>query len=118
MFPSLADEWGLVPIEAMASGLPVLGSVLAQSVEAEVTEGRNGWIFDPHDSKSMDDAIGRALSCSRPKLIEMGADALRSVAHISPSATSEKYCQIISTLLPAAGSSNSDSVDSQSKPPH
>ena len=30
VFPSLLDEWGLVVNEAMASGLPVLGSIYAQ----------------------------------------------------------------------------------------
>jgi len=43
VFPSLADEWGLVPIEAMASGVPVLGSIHAQSVESCCVDSKNGW---------------------------------------------------------------------------
>ena len=47
VFPTLADEWGLVPIEAMASGVPVIGSRLAQSVECCCTDSHDSWIFDP-----------------------------------------------------------------------
>ncbi len=47
VFPTLADEWGMVVNEAMAAGLPVLGSVYSQAVEELVREGRNGWSFRP-----------------------------------------------------------------------
>ena len=45
VFPTLADEWGLVANEAMAAGLPVLGSLYSQSVEELVVEGETGWTF-------------------------------------------------------------------------
>ncbi len=100
VFPSLADEWGLVPIEALASGVPVLGSVLAQSVETVVEEGRNGWIFETTRSDSMELAIDRAMNCSRLQLLEMGEHGRKSVAHINSSATAEKFCHVIQAMLP------------------
>ena len=42
VFPTLADEWGLVVNEAMAAGLPVLGSVYSQAVEELVRDGVSG----------------------------------------------------------------------------
>lgn len=100
LFPSLADEWGLVPIEAMASGIPVLGSKFAQSVETVVSEGSNGWIFDPTDSASIDSAIARAMKCTGRELFEMGQRARSSVANISASVTAGKFIEIITTALP------------------
>jgi glycosyltransferase involved in cell wall biosynthesis len=100
VFPTLADEWGLVPIEALASGVPVLGSVFAQSVETVVEEGRNGWVFEPTDSDSMEAAIDRAMNCSPGRLLEMEQYGKASVAHITGAATAEKFCHVIKTVLP------------------
>ena len=83
VFPTLADEWGLVPIEAMRSGIPVLGSIFAQSIEACCVEGENGWVFDPTDTRDMLDAIDRALTTNENELLAMGRMARESVQHIS-----------------------------------
>ena len=100
VFPTLADEWGLVPIEALASGVPVLGSILAQSVETVVEEGQNGWVFEPTCDNSVDSAIDRALNCAPSTLSQMGKKGKASVAHITGAATAEKFCQVIKTVLP------------------
>ena len=70
-FPTLADTWGLVVNEALAAGLPVLGSVFSQAVEELVRDGYNGWVFRPDDSEQMYRAIDRAMSTSRESLKEM-----------------------------------------------
>lgn len=59
VLPTLFDEWGLVVNEALASGLPVLGSVLSQAVEELVRDGVTGWLFDPTRPESLE----RALDC-------------------------------------------------------
>ena len=100
VFPTLADEWGLVPIEALASGVPVLGSVFAQSVETVVEEGRNGWVFEPTCSDSMENAIDRAMNCLPGQLVEMGKKGKATVAHITGAVTAEKFCHVIKTVLP------------------
>lgn len=99
VFPSFADEWGLVPIEAMASGLPVLGSAFAQSVEAVVEDDVNGWVFEPDDVDSMFDGIDRALSCDQQQLLDMGRDAREAVADISAETTGEKFSEIVESIL-------------------
>lgn len=100
VFPSLADEWGLVPIEAMRSGLPVLGSFFAQSVEAHCEEGKNGWTFDPTNEHDLKSAIGRAMACSDQQLVDMGQYARESVAHVTPQRSAEHFCRLIESALP------------------
>lgn len=84
IFPSLADEWGLVPVEAMASGVPVLGSVYAQSVDDLVEDGVNGWRFRPDDAGEFLAQLSRALAADSVQLARMGAAARASVSHITP----------------------------------
>jgi len=94
-FPSLGDEWGLVPTEAMKSGIPVLGSTLAQSVEETVVDNETGWVFDPRQESSMKNAIGRALSTSSAELQVMGEAARSAVAYISPQFSAQQFCNIV-----------------------
>ncbi len=98
VFPTLADEWGLVPIEAMASGLPVLGSIHAQSVEACVVEGENGWVFDPDSNESIEAAFERCMKASPEKLATMNIAAKDAVAHISPAFSANEACRMISMI--------------------
>ena len=100
VFPSLADEWGLVPIEAMASGLPVLGSFYAQSVEAYVTEGETGWVFHPDDTSEIEAAVERAMNTSPERLLAMGKTARADVEEISPANSAEKICGLIKKINP------------------
>jgi glycosyltransferase involved in cell wall biosynthesis/SAM-dependent methyltransferase len=62
VFPTLADEWGVVVNEALGAGLPVLGSLYSQAVEELVEEGEMGWTFRPDDAGEMSAALERALS--------------------------------------------------------
>lgn len=98
VFPTLADEWGLVPIEAMASGLPVLGSIHAQSVEACCVDSENGWTFDPDHREQVLDAIDRALSTPRTQMFEMGKAARDSVSHISAQTSGRLLAEAVAQI--------------------
>ena len=98
VFPTLGDEWGLVPIEAMASGLPVLGSVLAQSVEAKVIEGENGWRFDPLDEESVKHAINAALRIGHSELVRMSAAARKTAADATPETSATNFCDVVRSI--------------------
>jgi glycosyltransferase involved in cell wall biosynthesis len=82
--PTLADEWGLVVNEAMAAGLPVLGSVYSQAVEELVEDGVNGWVFRPDHPEEVDAVLDRVLRFEAPELAKMGAAAREAVRFLTP----------------------------------
>ncbi|MEM7455855.1 MAG: glycosyltransferase family 4 protein [Planctomycetota bacterium] len=107
-FPTLADEWGLVPVEALASGVPVLGSRHAQSVEVVCDDGVNGWIFSPNDETDCRSAISRALDSSPDQLAEMSVAARLSVAGITPEKSADGFIDVMQSALSKSRSRSTD----------
>lgn len=58
--PSTTEGFPLVFLEAMASGLAVVGPI-AGGIPDEFKEGVEGCLYDPHDAKSAAKAIKRAI---------------------------------------------------------
>ena len=83
-FPTLADTWGVVVNEAMAAGLPVLGSVYSQAVQEMVADGVSGWTFRPDDVDEMYGAIERAMSSSAAALNQMRRCARDRALELTP----------------------------------
>src|ERR1035441_3133457 len=77
VLPTLADTWALVVNEAMAAGLPILGSVYSQAVDEMVVDGVNGWRFRSDDAEDSYRALCRVMDCSDEQL------AARSEEHTS-----------------------------------
>jgi glycosyltransferase involved in cell wall biosynthesis len=100
VFPTLADEWGMVVDEAMHSGLPVLASVHAQAGLALVEEGVNGWRFDPLDEADMHAAIDRMMATPDDALERMGERARASVADRTPEKSAELLGEAILACAP------------------
>ncbi|GAA0598918.1 glycosyltransferase family 4 protein [Craurococcus roseus] len=98
VFPTLADEWGLVVNEAMAAGLPVLGSVYSQAVEELVTDGETGWIFDPLSAASEDAALERALRTAPDSIAAMGATSRVRVAALTPAAVADRIVRAMTAV--------------------
>jgi len=88
-FPTLLDEWGLVVNEAMAAGLPVLGSIYSQAVEELVQDGENGWVFDPLTEISTLAALDRMFATPPERLAAMREAARRRVVGLTPAAAGE-----------------------------
>lgn len=99
VFPSLADEWGLVTVESLASGTPLLGSIYAQSVESLVRDGFNGWTFRPDFSDEFYSVLDRALQTDVTTLARMAVSCRESVSHISPSHSAEHFANVLSVVL-------------------
>jgi glycosyltransferase involved in cell wall biosynthesis len=84
VFPTLADEWGLVVNEALHSGLPVLGSVFAQASISLIREGYNGWLFVPNRERDTYAAIHRMMTTPNDQLQTMAAAGRASVEERTP----------------------------------
>jgi len=98
VFPTLADEWGLVVNEAMAAGLPVLGSVYSAAVEEliqdagadsadredESAEQDTGWLFHTDQPDELYNAIDRAMNTPVDQLDRMRRNCLQSIARFTP----------------------------------
>ncbi len=84
VFPTLADTWGVVINEAMAAGLPVLGSVYSQAVQEMVADGVSGWTFHPDRVEEMYGATDRAMSSSGAKLDQMRGRARDRALELTP----------------------------------
>jgi glycosyltransferase involved in cell wall biosynthesis len=72
-FPSLAEGFGLPPLEAMACGTPV---VAANSPAVSETVGDAALLFDPRDPSGLTEQLSRALRDSqlRVSLIRRGVE--------------------------------------------
>jgi glycosyltransferase involved in cell wall biosynthesis len=102
-FPTLADEWGMVVNEALASGLPVLGSVYSQAAAELCDEGKTGWLFRPDAPDEFERALDRALSASPERLDEMRQAARARVAPITPENSAERIAQSMRTVMARRG---------------
>lgn len=75
--PSLHDSFALPPLEAMASGLPVITTV-ANGGSQIITEGQDGFVLaDPGDSEALAGIIERLYADSDHRLA-MGENAART----------------------------------------
>ena len=89
VMPSLGDTWGLVVSEAMAAGLPVIGSSQTQGVVELVRDGVEGWVFSVEDGASLEAAIERLLDTPPATVATMGEAARRAALALSPEAVAD-----------------------------
>ena len=65
IFPTLADEWGLVVNEALSHSLPVIGSYCAEAVNELISDSYNGWSFNPKDEATFYSALTHFFATHR-----------------------------------------------------
>ncbi|HEX3726963.1 MAG TPA: glycosyltransferase family 4 protein [Pirellulales bacterium] len=100
VFPTLADEWGMVVNEALSAGLPVLGSLYSQAVEELCLEGETGWRFRPDRPREIYDAIERALDTPAERLEQMRRRGRQCVERLTPEYVADAFLAAIQTSLP------------------
>jgi len=94
-FPTLADEWGLVVNEALAAGVPVLGSRYSQAVLELVEEDRTGWTFRPDHPDECLAALDRALGTPPEELASMRAACRERIAALTFEAVAERMLEAV-----------------------
>ena len=97
VFPTREDVWGMVLVEAMMFGLPILGSKWGGAVEM-VQNDENGYIFDPHDPETLADAMERFIQ--NPELIQtMGAKSRQIMSEYTPDSVAESLEAVVQTIM-------------------
>lgn len=98
VFPTLADEWGMVVNEALCAGIPMLASMHAQAAAELVQHGVNGWLFDPEAEDSMFAALDRALNMNMESLQQISKAAHATMAGHTPQVMAERMAGAIAVL--------------------
>jgi len=73
VLPSLFEGFGLVMVEAMAAGLPVIGSTHSAAPDI-IEDGASGYVLKPDDVEGLCDRL-TALASDRQRVCEMGRRA-------------------------------------------
>lgn len=101
--PSIYEPLGMVALEAMACGVPVVASAVGGLPEA-VDDGKTGVLVPPGDSSALAAAVIRVLG-SRSWAAELGsAGRARADEHFSPTVVARKYSTLYLRLAAAASS--------------
>lgn len=90
-FPSRYDGWGLALVEALASGIPVIGTDQTGSALDLVAPGKNGWLIRANDLRELGQAMREALTSPREELERMRINARASVSQYSVHEGAERF---------------------------
>lgn len=97
VFPTLKDCFSLAFEEAMAAGLPVIGSIYGGESEL-VEEGTNGWVCDPLNHADLVAKLRLAWN-SRDELPGMGEHARVSVSRMAIDKVADRIRHAVDFVL-------------------
>lgn len=95
VLPTLADTWALVVNEAMACGVPVLGSIYSQAVEELIEHGVNGWVYDPLKSGDLCGVLDQLVITDLEKLDEISLNSHLMAKEVSSDFVSSEMINAI-----------------------
>lgn len=97
-FTSLAESFGMVLIEAMSCGLPVVAFNCPDGPKDIITHGQDGFLIPLNDETKMAKKICLLIECEDLRR-EMGANAIEKSRQFSMDVIISKYMTLFSTLL-------------------
>jgi glycosyltransferase involved in cell wall biosynthesis len=109
VFPTLGDPFGMVVLEAMACGLPVIATTAAGEIDERVAEGVNGFVVAPASS---DQLLERMAVLTRDADLReaMGVASVRKVARQSPDVWAAAFERALDEILAMPRTSDSRPV--------
>lgn len=94
VLPTFEDTWGMVVLEAMNFGKPILCSKLAGASEL-IVKGKNGYCFDPYDAQKL--AMLMHFFIDNPQIIKvMGQQSIQLIQQHSPEKAARSLTKAIS----------------------
>jgi len=97
VFPSRLETFGLVVVEAMAAGLPVVASRVG-GVTDVVQEGKNGYTFESGDVETLVEGV-RKIAVSRDNIERMGRYARQYAETQSWESMMDEVIEIYADLI-------------------
>jgi glycosyltransferase involved in cell wall biosynthesis len=98
VFPTLGDPFGMVVLEAMACGLPVISTSAAGEIADRIDEGVNGFVVPPGDTEALR-ARMELLAGDESLRRRLGDAATSRVAGQSPHLWAEAFEEAVDKLL-------------------
>lgn len=100
VFPTLEDVWGMVVMEAMLFGKPVLCSKWTGAAEM-VVDGENGYVFDPYRPEKLAVLMKRFID--NPSLIRsMGERSKQIIAPYTPELSAKHLAEVVEYVVKRA----------------
>ncbi len=96
VLPSVFEGFGLVIVEAMATGMPVIASTHSCGPEV-IREGTDGFVLKPDDVEGLADKISWCAA-NRTKLTEMGRAACEQAQTFSWDAHKDRLAELLKRL--------------------
>ena len=100
VFPTLGDTFGLVLLEAAASGLALIASCEAGGTKDFVEDGKVGLVFNPYDKSTLANQIA-LLADNHDLVVRMGQAAYEMARERTPARTADGYLSAINAALAA-----------------
>ncbi len=97
VFPTQEDTWGVVTLEAMLMGKPILCSTGAGTSEL-IVQGENGNVFVPDDANKLADLMQQFFD-NPAAIAKMGARSKQIMTHYTPAAAAQCLAKVTELVM-------------------
>ncbi len=97
-FPTLCDDFGVVMVEAIAAGLPIVSSPFAGAAGDLLRHGKNGYIVDPREPRMFAERLVQILRDDNRRT-EMAGESIRLQGECSANNAALEITRAVNLIL-------------------